>query len=66
MADGAAEGVAMRSAVLPVMGLLLVTFIGGSTPGNRAQDKAEKAKGKEPLGAEGQPKVVKERIGGDH
>jgi endonuclease YncB( thermonuclease family) len=65
MADGAAEGIAMRSAVLLVMGLLLVTFIGASTPGSRAQDKAEKPEGKKSPAAEGQPKVVKERIGSD-
>jgi endonuclease YncB( thermonuclease family) len=56
----------MRSAVLLVMGLLLVTFIGGCTPGSRVQDKAEKPEGKEPPGAEVPPKVVKEHVRGDH
>jgi endonuclease YncB( thermonuclease family) len=55
----------MRRTPLLVLGFSLLALVGGFIAWGHAEDDPGQPEGKKPPAAEGQPKVVKERIGGD-
>jgi endonuclease YncB( thermonuclease family) len=49
-----------------MLGLALMALVARFTAWSNAQDQAREPEGKKPSPAEGQPRVLKERVGGDH